>query len=483
MRILVRFSGEIAIKSQHVRKQFLSRLMHNIRAAIRESGFHAKTSQERGRIWVEGDDPSITDMLSRVFGVQSCSPVEYSCEAETNAILTTGSAYLPQVEGRSFAVRVRRQGRHPFTSVDIQNALGALLNKSSGTVRLKDPELTVNLEIRDQRCFFYSQVIRGPGGMPLGTGGRAVCLMSGGFDSPVAAWMMQKRGVSPDYLLCNLGGTAYERSVLQVCRRLASRWSYGTSPAFYVIDFTDVVDDLKKRVPAKYTQVLLKRLFYRAGGLLAEEAGACAMLTGEAVAQVSSQTLTNLRAIDDAATFPVMRPLIAANKEDIVDLSRQIGTWDLSSGIREFCQITSVKPATACSVERAREEESKLDHELLLQAFRNKKIMKPKAMSHQDMTTPYIYSDQVSANSIIVDCRSQAEFDQDHYPGAAHIDYHELMANWGQHFTRKDKVLLYCSVGVQSAILAEKMQLAGYEAYSFRGGSERLLSKGQVRAR
>src|SRR5690606_33566595 len=141
--------------------------------------------------------------------------------------------------GRTFAVRARRSGTHPFGSADVMRALGAALNPGA-TVDLTNPEVEVAVEIRDQEVYFFSGRVAGIGGLPLGLERRALCLLCGGFDSAVAAWMMLKRGVQVDYVLFNLAGGAYERSVLQVAKVLADRWSYGTEPRLHVVDFGPV---------------------------------------------------------------------------------------------------------------------------------------------------------------------------------------------------------------------------------------------------
>ena len=475
MKFLVRFAGEIAIKSPHVRRQFLSRLTHNIRTAMKNADLSGSVTQEWGRVWVESDSSLIVELLSQVYGIQSFSPVEYSCPSDMESILETGKNYASVIEGKTFAVKARRAGTHPYSSMDIQKNLGGMLNQGRGQVCLTRPDVTVSVQVRDDICRFFSQVIPGPGGLPLGTGGKAVCLMSGGFDSPVAAWMMQKRGISMDYLLCNMAGDAYERSVLKVCKWLCDHWSHGTKPKFHVVDFAPVVEELKNKVSSRYTQVVLKRLFYRVGEMLAKETKAEALVTGEAIAQVSSQTLTNLRAIEDVADVPVMRPLIAFDKEDIIKLSRKIGTCALSSGILEFCQVVPVKPATSCPVSVARDEESQFDLTILENVFADRKILVPGELSQSELTSAYLYQDSVEADAVVVDCRSKSEFDQWHYQGSTHIDYYDLADSWKKHFSKDQKILIYCSVGMQSAILAEKMQSDGYLAYSFKGGARALM--------
>ncbi|NRA43824.1 MAG: tRNA 4-thiouridine(8) synthase ThiI [Oligoflexales bacterium] len=353
--------------------------------------------------------------------------------------------------------------------MDVQKALGAALNKKGLKVKLHDPEFCVYVEVKDERCLFFSEVKKGAQGLPLGTAGSAVCLLSGGFDSPVAAWMMQKRGVTCEFLLCNMAGEAYERSVLKTAKLIAEKWNYGYYPKFHVVDFTQVVKQIKERVTSRFTQVILKRMFYRAAEMLAEVSGAEAIITGEAIGQVSLQTLTNLKTIEEVVEIPVMMPVVGFDKDDIIELSRRVGTHDISASIQEFCQLVPVKPATACKAGIAHAEEEKLDLSVLVSAFNERKLIDLMSLSQNDMSTPYIFKSEVPSDAVVIDCRTRSEFDQWHYKDAIHNEYYDLLNSYKS--LAKNKVyLLYCAVGMQSALLAEKMQADGYLAYSFQGG-------------
>src|SRR5688572_30544808 len=168
---------------------------------------------------------------------------------------------------------------------------------------------------------------------------------------------MLKRGIALDYVFCNLGGDAYERAVVQVGKAIADDWSYGTKPHLHVVDFAPVLDELRAKTRASYWQVVLKRLMYRAACLVAAERNAEAIITGEAVGQVSSQTLSNLRAIESVATLPVLRPLIGFDKEEIIERAKMIGTASLSEQVKEYCAIAPGNPVTAATIRRVDEEE------------------------------------------------------------------------------------------------------------------------------
>lgn len=470
MRVVIRLSGEIAVKSQRVRRQFQRQLRKNIRRCLKDHDIDFTLEEEWSRFYLETASPLVTELLMKIFGIQSFSVVEKECQSSLDQIVKHGTdLYWDRVADQSYAVKAKRSGNHDFSSMDVQKELGAALNRSSGFVCLDDPQVPVHVEIRNETTYFYSEVIKGPGGLPLGSGGHASCLISGGFDSAVAAWMLQKRGVTLEYLFCNVAEESYERAVLQVSKVLADHWSFGHRPRIHVVDFSEIVKDLKSKVTPKFSQVILKRLFYRAADKLNEAIDSKATVTGEAIGQVSSQTLTNLRAIDEVAEFPIMRPLIAFDKEDIIQISRKIGTFQISSKVQEFCQLVPDKPVTACKVSSACKEESKLDLSLLDQAFETRKILDLSSLTKHQLSTPYIFKQHIPEGSVVIDCRSKDEFEKGHLGDAIHKEYYDLLEEY-KLLPKNQVYLLYCSVGMQTALLAEKMQSDGYMAYSYKGG-------------
>jgi thiamine biosynthesis protein ThiI len=463
---------EIVMKSDRVRSRFQQQLLKNIECALQQSAIKFDLLAEWSRIEVKMEDPSGLAVLQRVFGIQYLCVIEAECSANLPDILETGlavfSPYLLQDE--SFVIRSRRFAKElPFTSLEINAKLGSKLNAGRDRVDLHNPDRIFHVVVRCDQAYFYGTARLGAGGMPLGTGGRAICLISGGFDSAAAAWMIMKRGVELDFLLCNLAGGAFERSVAAISRGLTERWGFGSMPKFYSIDFTAVVEDLKKNVQPRYLQVILKRLFYRAANRVARLCGADGIVTGEAIGQVSSQTLKNLRAIDIVAEFPVFRPLIAFDKEEIINICRKIGTVDQSAKVQEFCQLTTTKPVTACRLGHAENEESKLDSSFLKEA-----VMKAQPLGLRDLTDVELRSEFISVEEIpedakLIDVRERIEFDEWHVPGSKNTEFNKILGN----FKNLDKTQTYvicCHHGIISGIVAEKMQAEGYLAYSYRGG-------------
>lgn len=467
--IIVRLAGEIAIKSRRTRSGFLRRLEQNLRDALDAAGGSYTVTPDWSRFLVRAEPARAVPALARVFGVNSLSVVEAEVPAVLEEIVATGTAlFRDRVAGRRFAVRARRTGTHPFGSKDIEMQLGAALAEV-GKVDLTTPELTVRVEVRGDDAWLFTEDTEGVGGFPIGVGGRALALLSGGYDSAVASWLVLKRGVALDYVFCNLGGDAYERAVVQVAKTLADGWSFGTRPRLHVVDFGEALGEIRGKTRGSYQQLVLKRLMYRVGSAVAAEIGAEALITGEALGQVSSQTLTNLCALEPAASLPVLRPLLGFDKEEIVARARLIGTAVISEQVREYCAIAPGKPATAAQEASVAAEEAKLAAGVVERAVAGRRVLDLRRLSPMDLVAPYIFTDSIPDDAVVIDCRPEAQFRAWHYPGAERRDEWELMAE-ARRLDREKKYVLYCAHGTQTAHLAERLQREGVEAYSFRGG-------------
>ncbi|MEJ2679406.1 MAG: tRNA 4-thiouridine(8) synthase ThiI [Gemmatimonadota bacterium] len=466
--VLVRLAGELAIKSRRTRAGFQRRLERNLADAL--APVNGEVDAAWDRMYVRSPTDAPLTVLPRVFGLSSFSPIDVVVPADLASILEAGVAtFAPRLAGKRFAVRARRSGRHSFSSQDIHVELGAALLPHSAGVDLDHPDVVVHVEVRDDRAYLFSGRVEGAGGLPLGVEGRALGLISGGYDSAVAAWLLLKRGVNLDYVFCNLGGDAYERAVVQVAKVLADDWSYGSRPRLHVVDFGVPVDDMRAKVKHSYWQVVLKRLMYRAASWIGEELGAGAIVTGEAMGQVSSQTLTNLRAIEPAAALPVFRPLLGFDKNEIIARAQHIGTAGLSEQVKEYCAIAPGRPVTAASVEAVDREDAKTDEALLRTAVEQRRVLDLRALTPTDLVASYLFAEDVPDDAVVIDCRPEAQYRHWHLPGAERRDDWDLLRDFRK-LDRDAHYVLYCAQGIQTAYIAEKMQRAGYEAYSFRGG-------------
>ncbi|HIH03077.1 MAG TPA: tRNA 4-thiouridine(8) synthase ThiI [Methanoregulaceae archaeon] len=349
-RYLVRY-GEIFLKSDPVRRKWEQVLANEIRE--RMPGVAVRTG--RGRIWLDG--PVDREALSRVFGVVSFSPtVPCFLEDLDRAVPEYVTAHFGGAEQGTFAVRVKRVGNHSFSSQEKAASLGALIGSAHPGLRvdLSNPDITLHVEIRDERCYLYHEIFPGPGGLPPGTQGTLVALVSGGIDSPVAAYMMMKRGCRILPLMVALDGYLDETAVTRAEAVIERLRPYQPDIALHVLHdgyLLRAKEVLRQAGQERYTCVLCKRRMYRLAGMYATEHGALGIVTGEALGQVASQTLDNLRALDEAASLPVYRPLIGFDKEEIITIARRIGTFATSITPATGCQAVPSMPTTKAKLE------------------------------------------------------------------------------------------------------------------------------------
>ena len=342
---LIRYS-EIFLKSEPVRRSWEDILIKSLATRLPD----CSVIRERGRIWISG--PVDPDQIRYTFGVHSFSPC-ITCALDD--LRDTISRYADETgigTASTFALRVHRTGEHPFSSQDLARDLGDHLRGNYPALRadLKNPEYELHIEVRDQACYLYTEVFPGPGGVPSGASGTLVALHSGGIDSPVAMYMMMKRGctIIPVYIkIAPFHDDQSEERARLIVEHLRR---YQPDLTLQVIDDGQVYANrmqLKKKGLEKFSCVLCKRLLYRIAEDIALSTGAKGIVTGESLAQVASQTLDNLYVLDDAVNVPVYRPLIGYDKEETIVVARNIGTFDLSiMQVPSCCCAIPFKPAT-----------------------------------------------------------------------------------------------------------------------------------------
>lgn len=369
--LLVRY-GEIHLKGLN-RPFFEQKLMQGIKAALRGLGLPVKVRQDQGRIFIfgvtEGKRDEAVDRLTRVFGIHSISPaaaVEKDYAAvEKAAVALAGRALENNPGTGTFKCFCRRADKKfPMSSDEINRELGHAILEAfpSLSVDVHKPQMRVCVEIRE-RAFIYTEEVAGPNGMPTGTAGRAALLISGGIDSPVAGYMMAKRGLELSAVHFYSYPYTSERArdkVVDLTRLLAR---YAGEIRLHLVPFTEIQLAIYEKCPPKETTVLMRRLMMRLAEQWAREDGALALITGEALGQVASQTIESLCVTDDAVHMPVFRPLIGFDKEEIVTLAKKIETFETSILPFEDCCTVFVPqhPVTKPDVQKLRESEALVD--------------------------------------------------------------------------------------------------------------------------
>ena len=365
--LLVRY-GEIFLKGLN-RPYFIRALVRKIRYAVRGMGAEVRVND--GRIFVRGfsDLDECIDRVTRVFGVHSVCPAVEMPKEDFDAICAKAVEMTEGLSG-TFKVNARRSDkRYPMNSPAINDEAGYRILQAHPDLKVDvhNPEHVVNIEIRDQ-AYLYVKVIPAVGGMPVGTNGNAALLLSGGIDSPVAGWMIAKRGVQ----ICAVHFHSYpytsdraREKVLDLARKLSFSCC---GIKVFVVPFTEIQMAIHEKCPEEYTTLIMRRYMMRIAERIAREQECEALVTGESIGQVASQTMTALGCTDDVAGMPVFRPLIGFDKSEIISIARKIGTLEISELPYEDCctVFTPRHPATHPKMEKILEGESRLDTEELI---------------------------------------------------------------------------------------------------------------------
>jgi tRNA uracil 4-sulfurtransferase len=358
--------GELFLKSEPVKHHFIGMLLRNIRKGLGAAGLACRYETPRGRILIYGEKPEqVAGIVSRIFGivdVSICYRTPVGLPELSHCALALA---LPNLSaGMSFAVRAKRQHKTGLTSQEIGTEIGSYIydHIPGLTVDLDNPDYEIFVEVRDFGGLVYDKRIPGPGGLPWGTQGRVLVLLSSGIDSPVASWLAMKRGCEITHLHLDAGrwaGSDVTGAAIDNHRKL-SLWCSGNPLSMVIVKNELLFDRMGQlKIHPRYRCVICKRFMQRVAGLLMAKEGALAVVTGENLGQVASQTLANLGVISDAVTVLVLRPLITYDKEETITLARRIGTFDAKPG-DVACRAVPKMPATAAVLEEVREFEQRL---------------------------------------------------------------------------------------------------------------------------
>ncbi len=376
--VMVRI-GELWLKSEPVKKQFMLALTRNIKAALDTQEIPYTLEEYRGRLLIFGDAARIAPVVSRIFGIVDVS----ICETTTNLPEDMAKTALKFAEkklksGMRFAVRARRQHVSGFTSQQLAGMIADVIWEKipDFVVDLDDPEYEIFVEAREYGGIVYDERIAGQGGLPLGTAGRAVALLSAGIDSPVAAWLMMRRGVVISGVFMDGGRWAgpATRDLAMDNVRILSTWCPGRGLPLWIVNLEPFFDAMTTSCDRHYTCLFCKRFMMRVAEGVAELNKMEAVVSGENLGQVASQTLQNMGVITASIKLPILRPLLTYDKEETIAISRKIGTYHESPG-NTGCLAVPKKPATRSAQDLIDTEEEKLDmNELVRQAVESAEL-------------------------------------------------------------------------------------------------------------
>lgn len=474
MKFIIKLFPEIMIKSDSVRKRFIKILTGNIRNVLAKYDDSVSVVRHWDYIEVrsknEESRPHLIELLQRIPGIHHFLEVEERSFTDLHNIFEqTLERMRDELEGKTFCVRAKRRGKHNFSSLEIERYVGGGLNQyiETAKVKLKNPDVTVRIEVDNDKLLFIKARHEGIGGYPIGTQEDVLSLISGGFDSGVSSYMLIRRGCRVHYCFFNLGGAAHEIGVKQMAYHIWNRYGSSHKVRFIAINFEAVVGEILEKIDNGQMGVILKRMMVRAAGKVARRFAVEAIVTGEALGQVSSQTLTNLRLIDEATDALVLRPLITHDKEQIIAMAKQIGTEDIAKSMPEFCGVISKNPTVKAVRDRILEEEEHFNFEILESAVQNAEYFDIRQIA-EETEKEVMEIDSVSVldeNDVILDIRSPEETDETplmlENRQVIELPFYKVSSQFRELDQSKNYVL-YCERGVMSKLQALYLKENGF---------------------
>ncbi len=457
---IIRYS-EIGLKGEKSRRQMENILIQNIKSELERYNIFPEFKKSDGRIYIFTDSKLLYDILPRIFGIKSFSHAEeFKFRTIEEIVSITVSKFSGMISGKKFAVSAKRSGSHSFTSMDIEKILGDALYKYSAGVDLEHPDIRIYIEIRDNRFYLFTEKIEGPGGLPLKSEGKLLSLFSGGIDSPVATYMVMKRGSATDLLFCSLAHPVDTVQMLMAAKNLLDKYSIGYNAKIFIIDGSKLVTAISEHPDQMYTNIIFKKLLYEYAEYLCEKYGYNGMVTGESIGQVSSQTPQNLMLISEGIKYPVYRPLIGFDKEETINYSKSKSLF-MNQSSAEFCSLFSKNPGIIVNHKDFYNE---------IKKFNVKDYMQELVEIDKNTIDDYIKSIKNKRfrgeldNVEFIDLRSRSDYENWHEPGAINLNLGELR-NFIEHADRFKNYVFYCKKGLNSAYAASIMSKHGFNAY------------------
>lgn len=479
MKFIVKLFPEITIKSRSVKKRLVRRLHANLQIILQRIDPQIKVTRLWDRVLIEQPEANSNcyeDLVAALGNVQGIAHVvqvqEYPLTTPEALLETVIKVWGDALAGKSFVVRVKRSGEHDFSSVEMERYIGKGILESTQAlkVNLHQPQMSVKIEIKDNAVFLVERRIDGIGGYPQGSQEPVLSLISGGFDSIVASYLAMKRGSKTHFLFFNLGGPEHEKGVKQAAYFLWNKYASAAKVKFISVPFDEVVGELMQQVSHSHRGVVLKRMMLKVADRVAAKLKAEALVTGESIAQVSSQTLTNLSVIDRATQRLVLRPLVTFDKQEIIDIAERIGAYELAATMPEYCGIISDKPTVRAQLSQVEAQEQNFDMNLLEKALEG-----TVEYSIECLAEGFVESAPTSAlnpqkrldnNQVVIDIREPFEQQKKplNLPGVKilTVPFYEI----NKHFESLDPnqhYLLYCEKGIMSQLHALHIQDQGFK--------------------
>lgn len=461
-KFIVKFFPEIMIKGSSAKKQMTNQLFFNLQKLSKNISEDITLKKFQDKIELVAPIEFVTEtrlMLEQTPGIeQILEALQFDKVTTLDQIKKiVGETMAKDIKDKTFVVRVKRSGTHEFKSTEVERTVGGymLAHFEAKGVDLHNPEVTINLELLNNQLNIITLKYKGLSGFPIGTQGDILSLMSGGFDSTVASYLTMKRGIKTHFIFFNLGGAAHEIGVKQVAYYLWNKFGASHRVKFISVPFDDVVTEIFRSTGESYMGVTLKRLMLKASEKIADKMEIDALLTGESVAQVSSQTLRNLALIDQSTNKLVLRPLATMNKPDIIDIATNIGTRRFAETMPEYCGVISKNPTTHGSYKRMEKEAKKFNYEVLDKAVEDAITINVDEIIEDIDTIAQVptVSDLSSGEYTVIDIRQSEECIKTPCE-TIKIPFYKLKTEFMK-LPQNKEYLFYCEKGILSQLHAQ----------------------------
>lgn len=466
-KFIVKYFTEIMIKGQTAKRQMQAQVYNNLVSVLSKIAPDIKIKRFFDKIEVVCPVVIVDKVRTKLLETPGIEQVLEALQFDDMYTLDdikekVNEMMSDSISGKTFVVRAKRVGTQDFKSTNIEQTVGgymlAMNKETTKGVDLINANVTINLELEHSQLNIITKKYMGLGGFPLGTQGCVLSLMSGGFDSTVASYLTMKRGIKTNFIFFNLGGLAHEIGVKQVAYYLWNKFGSSHRVSFITIPFEEVVSQIFKDISEPYMGVMLKRLMLMASEKIANSLKIDALVTGESVAQVSSQTLRNLSLIDEASKMLVLRPLSMMSKPDIIDIASKIGTRRFAEDMPEYCGVISKNPVTHGNYERMQKESRSFDYHILNEAVKKATFLNVDeiALDVNEIGQAEIVNDLSSDDYVVIDIRQDIECIKTSVK-TLKIPFYDLKKEFKK--LPKDKTyLLYCDKGIMSQLHAQYLK-------------------------
>ena len=461
-KFIIKYFTEIMIKGTTAKRQMISQVYNNLVNILSKISKDIKVRKFFDKVEVVCPIEVVAEVRMRLLDTPGIQQILEAVQFDNMNTLddikvVVNETMAHEIQGKTFVVRCKRMGTQEFKSTQVEQTVGGYMLAMNDTkgVALKGAEYTINLELEFAQLNVITHKHMGMGGFPIGSQGSILSLMSGGFDSTVASYLTMKRGIKTHFIFFNLGGIAHEIGVKQVAYYLWNKFGNSHRVQFISIPFDDVVTEIFKSVSEPYMGVMLKRLMLMASEKIADTMSIDALVTGESVAQVSSQTLRNLALIDQATNKLVLRPLSMMSKPDIIDIANKIGTTRFAESMPEYCGVISKNPVTHGNYERTASEARRFDYTILDEAVKNSAFINVDEMDQNisEIGQMEVISDLSSGDYTVIDIRQSDDCIETSVE-TLKIPFYKLKSEFKK-LPQDKEYLFYCEKGILSQLHAQ----------------------------